>query len=221
MARYYGDCVYGLELYKGVPETPEGTTELFSYEPNWDASIQMRYRFNTRIATARLLQEQRKPLLDKPMRTEKFSILDERPVFNTKMINYLKKNHAKQMLVPLFTEPCMVDTSRHSQSLQNETFIYIDQTDLTYTRYFNLWNYTSMVILIDFSETIKSELKWINYLGPLGIQFGSGVNANFQRGTTVIYPIFEAILKAKDISDPTDEVTIFNLSFEEVFLYGI
>ena len=222
MSRWYGDCVYGEELYKGIPLTPEGTVNLFAWEPNWANGVQVKYRYNTIISRTRLLKEQRKPLLSSPLRTLRFSVLDDDPVFSAKLEHYLKKYHAKQVLVPIYTEPVLVDSSRHDETIDGFTSVRVNSR---IANCYNFINLSLVCLFIDIKYSLKAELKTIQQIyqvdGEWTLLLSSVIQTAFRSNRTVIYPLFEAVLESKRLEDHTDTVTDFDCEFKEVFLYGV
>jgi len=222
MSRWYGDCIYGEELYKGIPQTPDGTVNLFAYEPNWASGVQIKYRYNTVISRTRLLKEQRKPLLAKPLRTERFTILDDDYVFSARLENYLKKYHAKQVLVPIYTEPILVDTARHDDVLTGLTSIPVNTR---MANCYNFINWSMLCLFIDIKYDLTAELKTISQIyqvaGNWTLLLSSAVQTAYPAERTVIYPVFDAVLDSKRLEDHTDQVTEFECVFKEVFLYGV
>ena len=222
MSRWYGDCVYGQELYKGIPQTPEGLVSLFAWEPNWVTGVSMRYRYNTIISTTRLLKEQRKPLLAKPLRTETFSVLDDDPVFSSKLEGYFKKYHAKQILIPLYTEPILIDTTRSTDTLDGETALPVNDR---IADCYNFLNWAKMAVIIDIKGTLTAELINISDIssaaGQWTVTASGAVVTAYPANRCVMYPILEAVLDTKVITDHTDTVTEFECTFKEVFLYGV
>jgi len=222
MSRWYGDCIYGQELYKGIPQTPEGLVSLFAWEPNWNTGVSMKYRYNTVISTTRLLQEQRKPLLAKPLRTETFSVLDDDPVFSSKLEGYFKKYHAKQILIPLYTEPVMIDTTRSATTLNGLTALPVINR---IADCYNFLNWAKLAVIIDIKGTLTAELISLSDIsataGNWTVTASGSVATAYPANRCVMYPILEAVLDTKTITDHTDTVTEFEFTFKEVFLYGV
>lgn len=174
-------------------------------EPNWENDIKIELAFETSIAENRFFKEQRRYLREEFFR--KISVSGWADGLDAQKVKQsLSYGHDKVFGVPIYSEPCYLTGTITGQSTINTT------NDLT--KYWNLNNQCSYVIIVDHA-LLRGEVKEISSVSANVINLVRSVVQTFDAGSSVVYPIIMATLESLSLNDETDDVTTFDVSFEE------
>lgn len=177
----------------------------FPFEGDW-VDLKTSYRFNTVISRNKRFTEQRRPLLNLPMRKISLSFMFEK-LDQEIFFNLVKQYMLKTLGIPLYSEP-ITPTS----NLQGVTTIPVSES---LAHYFNL-QYATLVLIKSISS-FMSEIKEIASLGANSITVTSAVIENFTASDTVIFPVFIGIIEAEpQVELLTDTMIKTSLVLKEV-----
>jgi len=177
----------------------------WNVEPDWGQSIKTELSFETVLARNRFFKEQRRPLLDTPVRTVRLSAWSK-GLDAQKVKQKLTYGHDKVFGVPIYSEPCYPTGTITGQTVINMT------NDLT--KFWNLNNLCVHVMIVD-HEALVSEIKEVDSVGANSVTLVRSVTETFVAARTVVYPMFMAVLDSLTFKDETDDTSYVDVAFEE------
>ena len=163
-------------------------------EPDWGKEVKMELAFETAIAENRFFKEQRRYLREDFLRAVKISTW-ARGLDAQKVKQDLSYGHDKVFGIPIYSEPCYP-----TGMLTGETTINISND---YTKYWNLNNLCTYVILVD-HQNLVGEVKEVDSIGVGVIELVRAVSETFVAGSTIVYPMFMATIGALSVPAETD-----------------
>ena len=188
-------------------------TDCFSWLPDWQYGIEMKYKLDTVINVSETGNEQsRIPLLEKMKRTmtcKHFS-----PDYLTNIENFLRKMHADFFQIPIFSEP-IIPVGTFGSNLKN---VYIVQCkDITH--HWNLNNLCTKILMIDLQNNNRAELHNLGSKGSdwIGIYMVDTFVLNFYLGNTVYFPVMTVYNNKLEDTLVTTQLMDTDLVFEEYF----
>jgi hypothetical protein len=182
----------------------------FLYEPDWSDTIKFSFNYLTALSRSRLFVEQRRPLFDTPKRELIASFWFD-SIDMQKIHIDLKRFHDKILAVPIFQEPLSAVTS----PLQGETVVEIEE-DIN-IRY-NLKNMTQFILIKDKDDRDNHEVKEIDSLNPATKEITFATTVKNSYVNPILYPVFVGFMIDFKPQYTTDELSKFNLRFEEIKL---
>jgi len=205
MAIYGSNYDYGDSHYKD--EGGEEGGELFYFLPNWKFPVKVSYGFKTPISVKRRKGEQRKPLRKYPIRSHEFTVTTKDDF--EKIWNYLMNLHASNLFIPIYSEPCR-PLGKGSLAGVNVIEVISDIMN-----YYNLRNWTEYLLAIDLRKIEGSEILLYSDVVGQYLIISDAIVGDFQRETTIIYPLFYCYLTKNERSEYSDRMTKINLEFTE------
>lgn len=180
-------------------------TLIVDAEPDWKESPEVSYSFATAIQGTPRFLEQRRPLLEYPIRgiSCKFVLETENA---QRCLNTLLSGVPQLCCVPIYPEPIFAGAiAQGSLSITAET-------DLTY-----LWNIQNCtyLILLDYITGASEMLKVSSVTGQV-IALVAAIAGIWVAVQTVIYPAFAGAIKEVKKLDHSSKVASFGAQFEEV-----
>lgn len=188
-------------------------SDLFSWLPDWGASLRISYRFDTVINSSEPGAEQsRIPLYSTMKRTMSCTMFS--PQYLANIENFLRKMHADFFIVPLFPEP-ITPTGTHGASLRN---VHAVAVEAGVQSYFNLNNLCSDIMMVDRIDQKIAELHTLTSVdSDTQITIGGTFYRDFYIGRTLYFPCMRAYVN--DIADAlaTTALCDTEITFEEHF----
>lgn len=167
-------------------------TDLFSWLPDWQSGITLRYRHDTSINRSETGNDiSRAPLYDKMKRTQTARIFS--PEYRISIENFLRSMHADFFQVPIFSEPIVPVAGNglvFGDSLKNITVI---ATKPGLNSRWNLKTLCTHILMIDLTNQNNAELHTlVAVLSDASLEIGGAFSKDFYLGATVYYPVFTA-----------------------------
>lgn len=187
--------------------------DLFGYEPNWAEPPVISYGFVTVTALSRVLNEQRKSLSIRPVRTQSFSLLVESDRLAI-VLNWLRLYNSKEedvVNIPIYTEPI-----RPSFTGGFAGFSKIDVHDIS--NYYNVQNYAKEVVLIDKREPPVCPLvkMTLEDVGDDYLDWVAQPSWPFVGEYTIIYPIMPVIITSHQVEHITNRISTIRFEAQEI-----
>ena len=204
----YGDCVYGEGAYKGVDVAYGPNDRMFRFLPDWKAGIQFSYYQETVIAKARLLKEQRRPLLNGIKRIQTFEAWNNK--INAGIEVFLKLNHARYIYMPVYVEPVLLEGNG---SLNGESSVTA-KTSIQY--FYNLQSLTDIIMLINLATPSEGTLATLDSItGNFTINLKEPLTIDYLKEQTVLYPCMYGALERVRLTDQVDTITKYKMTIKE------
>jgi hypothetical protein len=186
-------------------------TDGFSWLPDWQYGIDIKYKHDTVINASETGNEQsRIPLLEKMKRTltcKHFS-----PDYLTNIENFLRKMHADFFQIPIFSEP-IIPIGVFGSNLKNVAVVTCEDI----THHWNLNNLCSNILMVSLQNQNVSELHSLNSKGADWFMINGPWVLDFYLGNTVYFPVMSAY--NNQIADTllSTQLIDTDLIFEEYF----
>ena len=174
-------------------------------EPDWARKVRIEFAFETVVAENRFFKEQRRYLREDCSRTIKVSSWAE-GLDAQKVKQSLSYGHDKVFGVPIYSEHCYPTGTITGQTVLNFT------NDLT--KLWNLNNLCDYIIIAD-HKAMTGEIKEVSSVGGSSITLVRSVVQTFEAASVIVYPVIMTTLESLSLQDETQDVTVFDLSFEE------
>lgn len=187
-------------------------TDCFSWLPDWQSGIEMKYKFDTVINAGETGNEQaRMPLYEKLKRS--LTIIQFSPDYLSNIENFLRKMHADFFQMPLFFEP-IVPVGTFGSNLNGVTAV---QSQGLLSN-FNLNNLADHILMIDLNNQNRSELHTlVSVNSDTQMTIGSAFILDFYLGTTIYFPVMKAYTNEFSDDITTPQIVDSSLTFEEFF----
>ena len=188
-------------------------TDFFSFLPDWQTGIKIKYRFDTVIDSCETGNEQaRIPLYSKMRRT--LNCTHFSPMYMIQIENFLRKFHADFFQVPIFNEP-IFPVGVYGTLLKNVTTIQIATGLLSK---FNLNNLCSKILMVDTTNETNAELHTLVSVDTDSqMTIGGTFTKDFIMGNTVYFPVMQAYTNGFSDTMATEKLQDTALTFEEYY----
>jgi len=207
------DTTYEWVVYGQSRETRVTATRLipFVYDIDWVNDEDLLYEYFTSVYRAKTTHEQRRSMINSPIRKSTFIITLEKQLANH-FQGKMRGSIGKYFVVPIYSEFFTTSTS-----LSGATTI-IGNEDLTY--YWNLQKYCDYILIVD-HESRLVESKSISGIAGSTISLYNAVNKTFDNTRVVIYPAYVGVISNLTMRNYTSNIVRANISFQEVRANGV
>lgn len=190
-----------------------GASDVFPWQPDWQNSVSISYRFDTVINSSEPGAEQsRIPLYSTMKRSMSCSVFS--PGDMPAIENFMRRMHADFFMAPIFVEP-IYPIGNFGESLAGATSIVAASGLL---QKFNFVNLCNRVVLIDTSNPNIFELHTLESIsGNTGFVISGPVILDFYIGRTVCFPCMRAYINNFFDNIATTALADTEITFEEYF----
>lgn len=178
-----------------------------AYEPNWGDKISLEWVLETVVFQTERFVEQRRPLLEKPRRSETVTVREdnERAQRFWNLISYGKD---KVYGIPIWHEVFWVVNASATDTVLT--------TAASIEKFWNLQNQCDYVMLYNFVD-YTYEVKELASVTNTTITLVAGLSSTHDVNKTVLFPVFLGFVEQIKFSSNTFENTDAQVKFTEMF----
>lgn len=175
--------------------------------PEWGNGVNTAYAFQTVMFSTERFLEQRRPLMDRPMRTLSARYLLESMQAQRFFVSACY-GHDKVFGVPIYNEMMGV------QAISTLSPTVTLRSTTPTTNLYSLNTYATHCAIVDHANAMV-EVKEISSKATGSITFANNVTKTFNANTTAIYPIFFGMLRSVRFNSETDSIDSVDVDFTE------
>lgn len=176
------------------------------YEPNWGDKPSFQWTFETVVFGTERFVEQRRPLIEKPKRSEVVTIR-EANVRAQKFWNIVAYGKDKIYGIPIWHEVFWVVNATATDT--------VITTAASIEKFWNLQNQCDYVMFYNFTD-YSYEVKELASVTNTTITLASGLTSTFDTDQTVVFPVFLGYIEAVRFKGDTFENQDAQVKFTEI-----